>query len=1215
MLERKSPLANSCFTMAIACLFALLTCTTLFGQTTLSTGSITGTVSDPTSAVISDAKVQITNLGTGQKVELSSNAAGSFTSGPLAPGNYKVQVSAKGFNTQNQTVTVQVGNTSTVNAKLVVGQESTVVDVQGTTVAVNTEQATVQGVLTSSQIENLPVNGRNFLDLAQLEPGVQIQDGQNFDPTKAGYSSISFGGRFGRTARINVDGVDVSDETVGTTTADIPASAIDEFQLSQSSLDLSQDLTSSGAVNVTTRSGTNTLHGEAFGFFRDHSMAAASVGGQDLYSQRDQYGARLGGPIIKNKLFFFGDGERTKQNSFAPVNLTGTPFNSGGFTQPFIEDNLIGKLDYNLSNGAKAFYRYSYFKNSLGATFGLGFSVYDTNNITRQHVGGIDFSSGNFTHSIRVSYLKFQNQIVDATLNDKSLPYCCTGLEISAGSFFVGPNLLAPQSTPQSNKEIKYDGSRIYHSHTFRYGISYNHIQGGGFANFYGTAPRVSFSTTASNCGASGKDSCLDFATSGPYPGGAANPLNWDMNRLRVGNGQGFSTLEPALGFPAGGLGPDNRIGLYVGDSWKVKPNLTLSLGLRYDRDTGRTDSDLPADPSINAAFPGYGNRVAQPNLNFAPQFGFAWDPNKNGKTVVRGGVGLFYENVIWNNVLFDRPARLQNGAFNAVSNACLGGAAQPVPVASGSISPAAGICGNNVHIGDVVPQIMNFWSQVLAGNTFDPKTPNPNYAGALIAQGLGQPAFLFAPNYKTPVSVQMNFGIQREIRHGMVFSADFLRNVETRTLLAIDVNKVGDISTFNQGGATNAINAVIANCGRGGSVASTYSGNCVNDPFDGSNDGGTYGTPANPAHPASIDDYVGNGLGVPSDVAGVGCAQPGAAGGLGFACAFGGVNPMQNTALFLKPVGRSVYNALQTKLVENVANPFHGVKSLNFQIAYSLSRFDNTGGAPLTGTPADNDQDFVLATADNNNPGRYYGPSLLDRTHQISFGGYADVPGGFRLGLISHFYSPLSSAIVAPNFGDVGEIYRTDFTGDGTTGDPVPGTHFGQFDRGTNAAGLVGLINKYNTNIAGQPTPAGNVLIQHNLMTAGDLAALGGVAPHICLPPPANDPDPSCSSPDSPGNQVNYTWLRALDLKLAWRHTFHDRYTVEPSVGFYNLPNFSNFNLPPNTMNGILFGNGSGSINGTTQTDNNSFRVGNGTGVYALGAQRQIEFGLRLVF
>ena len=184
-------------------------------------------------------------------------------------------------------MTVEVGNTASANVKLQLGQESQIIEVQASTVAVNTEQAEVQGVLNSEQIANLPVNGRNFLDLAQLEPGVQIQDGQNFDPTKAGYSSISFGGRFGRTARINVDGVDISDETVGTTTANIPASAIDEFQLGQSSLDLSNDLTSSGAVNVTTKSGTNTLHGEAFGFIRDHSFAANAPGGHDYLFQRD----------------------------------------------------------------------------------------------------------------------------------------------------------------------------------------------------------------------------------------------------------------------------------------------------------------------------------------------------------------------------------------------------------------------------------------------------------------------------------------------------------------------------------------------------------------------------------------------------------------------------------------------------------------------------------------------------------------------------------------------------------------------------------------------------------------------------------------------------------------------------------------------------------------------------------------------------------------
>ena len=348
----------------------------LTAQTTVGSGSIAGTVTDPTGALIGGASVEITSTETGQKISLTTNSAGAYSSGSLTPGTYRVQIGAKGFKSFETPVTVRVGNTAKGNAKLELGQQSQIIEVQGSQVQVNTEQAEVQGVLNSTQIENLPVNGRNFLDLAQLEPGVQIQDGQNFDPTKAGYSSISFGGRFGRTARINVDGVDISDETVGTTTADIPASAIDEFQLSQSSLDLSNDLTSSGAVNVTTKSGTNNLHGEAFYLFRDHDLNAASPGGVDQYFQRQQFGGRVGGPIIRNKLFFFIDGERTKQDAQASVLLAGTPYDNftGSFSQPFRENNVLAKADYNFKNGARAFYRFSYFSNSLFATFGLGYS-------------------------------------------------------------------------------------------------------------------------------------------------------------------------------------------------------------------------------------------------------------------------------------------------------------------------------------------------------------------------------------------------------------------------------------------------------------------------------------------------------------------------------------------------------------------------------------------------------------------------------------------------------------------------------------------------------------------------------------------------------------------------------------------------------------------------------------------------------------------------
>ena len=202
----------SIFTLALT--LAFFTSSVSLAQT-VQTGSIAGTVTDPTGAAVPNAKVVITNTATDQNTTMSTNGAGVYNSGSPVPGVYKVRVSAKGFNTTNEMLTVQVSNTANGDIHLQLGQESTIIDVSASAIQVNTQQATVQGVLTAGQIENLPVNGRNFLDLAQLEPGVQIQDGENFDPTKVGYSSISFGGRFGRTARIDVDGVDVSDETVG----------------------------------------------------------------------------------------------------------------------------------------------------------------------------------------------------------------------------------------------------------------------------------------------------------------------------------------------------------------------------------------------------------------------------------------------------------------------------------------------------------------------------------------------------------------------------------------------------------------------------------------------------------------------------------------------------------------------------------------------------------------------------------------------------------------------------------------------------------------------------------------------------------------------------------------------------------------------------------------------------------------------------------------
>src|ERR1700680_1278222 len=291
----------------------------VFAQTTISTGSIVGTVTDPSGALVSDAKVHITNKGTGQVMTTTTTSSGTYASGALNPGGYTVRVEGTGFKTTELSVEVQVNTTASANVQLALGQSSQVIEVQASEVAVNTEQATVQGVITLQQIDNLPINGRNFLDLAQLEPGVQIQDGGTFDPTKNGFSSVSFGGRFGSTARIQGGGVDMSEENVGTTTQNFPLGAIQESSLQQSSLDLSTELTSSGSVNVTTKSGTDGLHGEGFYYFRDQSLNANLPGASHNPFQRNQFGGNLGGPVIKHKLFFFLDAERTKQDLIDPV--------------------------------------------------------------------------------------------------------------------------------------------------------------------------------------------------------------------------------------------------------------------------------------------------------------------------------------------------------------------------------------------------------------------------------------------------------------------------------------------------------------------------------------------------------------------------------------------------------------------------------------------------------------------------------------------------------------------------------------------------------------------------------------------------------------------------------------------------------------------------------------------------------------------------------
>ena len=336
----------------------------------------------------------------------------------------------------------------------------------------------------------------------------------------------------------------------------------------------------------------------------------------------------------------------------------------------------------------------------------------------------------------------------------------------------------------QSDKQIKYDGSKLYKNHLIRFGAGLNSINGGGLAAFLGLAPAVGAINAPPACATSSTCPFPQLVANDPA-GKADNPLNYPVASVTMGNGQGFFSSKPGFGLPGGGQGPDHRLSWYIGDSWKVKPNFTLTLGLRYVRDTARTDTDLGPLPDLNQFnnqfYRGLGNAVHQPNLNFAPQLGFAWDPNSNGKTVIRGGIGLFYENSVWNNILFDPGARLKQGLFLGFAGACSNGQATAVTFPDGtSVTPT--FCGE--AIGTAAPEIVALQQQYQAAVAAAGPASNRTYIGNILADNFATSTTLLAPNYVSPRSVQMNLGFQREIRRGTVLTVDYLRNVSTHNFL-----------------------------------------------------------------------------------------------------------------------------------------------------------------------------------------------------------------------------------------------------------------------------------------------------------------------------------------------------------------------------------------------------------------------------------------------
>ena len=275
-----------------------------------------------------------------------------------------LHVEAKGFQPADILIRIQAAATATGDVKLqrVVAPVAKLVD---------TENPEVRGAVDSAQLEQIPTD-RGFLDLTRLEPGVQELDGQVLAPSKTGLTAASIVGRNGRTTRMLLDGIDITDEAVGATTTNIPVGAIQQVGVEQSLLPLSSGLASAGQVNVVTKSAINDLHGQLFGNFRDRSAGGASLpGSKDFGYSREVFGGNVGGAWKKDKLSTILSGEYLKQDLDSPA-VFNAPFNllDGSYKAPFHETEVAARLDYKLSSQSQLFYRFTYDNGSDVNAFG-----------------------------------------------------------------------------------------------------------------------------------------------------------------------------------------------------------------------------------------------------------------------------------------------------------------------------------------------------------------------------------------------------------------------------------------------------------------------------------------------------------------------------------------------------------------------------------------------------------------------------------------------------------------------------------------------------------------------------------------------------------------------------------------------------------------------------------------------------------------------------
>ena len=706
--------------MIVVCSFGLATAPAAAQQTT---GNITGRITDDQGAAIPGVTVTGLNTQTGFTRTDVSDAEGIYRLNALPVGTYEVSAELAGFTRfENKAIVLNVGQTLDVSITLKVASVQETVQVTAESPLIETSSSSVGGVVDVGRMESLPLNGRQFANAAITIPGVGL--GYHSDPTKSTQYSPQIAGGNGRNVNYQIDGGDNNDDTVGGLLQLFPLEAIQEFNFVTSRYKAEHGRSNGGVMNIVTKSGTNDLKGSWFTMFRDASLNAqtetekrANAEKQDY--RRWQYGGSVGGPILTNRMHYFGAFERTQQDTFQVVDTLGLfPNEDGIYTTPYRENLLTGKVTSQMTPTQYVAVRYGRNTNTqpYGADpqippsgWGESENTFNSVNLNHNWVLG-----GSRLNEFIFQYADFANAISANSL-DPQITY--------PNGVSVGQNTNTPQQTQQKKWQFRDD---FTWSVSGMGGLGHDFKTGVNFIR----QPKL-FITFNTGTG--------DYA----YTLGTNDPNGIVTNVTRNGG-----AAEANI--------PNWQLGLYVQDDWRVNDRLTLNLGFRYDYLDGWTiDQTLNPNYVIlqeagragrfagQEAFREFGLEPKDDTNNWQGRAGLAWDIQSDGRNLIRAGYGRYYDVGYTNaNILF--------AAINATGI----GAGQVF-----NVSNPNGIRrsdGQFFHVGDDVNTIAS-----------------QNEAGGALPLN----SHIASPRIRQPYSDQYSIGWSHELDPATVLDVDYIHS------------------------------------------------------------------------------------------------------------------------------------------------------------------------------------------------------------------------------------------------------------------------------------------------------------------------------------------------------------------------------------------------------------------------------------------------------